>query len=160
MVRLSNLADYAVVVMMHAARSADFRVRASDIASGTGIPLPTVAKIMGLLSRGGLLVSHRGAGGGFELALPAAQVSVAQVVEAVDGPIALTQCVEHQSGDCGLHTTCQMRPHWPMINAAVREALDAVSLASLITPVTGALDHLAAQVQPDRHIAHATQQGQ
>lgn len=132
--RLSNLADYAVVVMIHAARMRDARVSAQDVAANTGLPAPTVAKIMGQLSRAGLLESRRGPSGGFLLAHGPEQISVAAITEAVDGPIAMTACVDTLAADCGFETVCCMKAHWPIINSAVREALDNVTLADLIRP--------------------------
>lgn len=136
MVRLSNLADYAVVVMCHAAQYSDTRLSASTVAAATNIPLPTVAKLMGMLSRSGLLISHRGIGGGFSLACPAQDISVAQIVETVDGPIALTQCTEHTVSPCSLESLCVVRPQWQVINRTVRDALAAVSLADLMATPT------------------------
>ncbi len=132
--RLSNLADYAVVVMIHAAQSRDTRISAQGIAASTGLPAPTVAKIMGQLSRAGLLESRRGPSGGFLLARPAEQISVAAITEAVDGPIAMTACVDTHDSDCGFETVCCMKPHWPVINRAVRDALDRITLAELARP--------------------------
>lgn len=130
MIRLTNLADYAVVVMTAAAKSGGLRLSAGAVSAMTGLPSPTVAKVMGLLARGDLLASTRGVAGGFALARPAAGITVADIVEAIDGPVALTQCVEH-SAACALHSGCAVRPHWPLINGAVREALAAVSLAEI-----------------------------
>lgn len=134
MVRLSNLADYAVVVMLRAARDPDCRISASLLAAETNLPAPTVAKIMNLLARAALLASHRGVGGGFRLARPAALITVADIVEAVDGPIALTHCLDHSEKDCSYEGHCGMRPHWRLINGAVRSALSAVSLDQLARP--------------------------
>jgi Rrf2 family protein len=92
--------------------------------------MPTVAKLTGLLARGGLLRSHRGVAGGFSLAMPADAISLADIVEAIDGPIALTHCADG-SADCGLHHQCRVKPHWEPLNRAVREALDKVSLLQL-----------------------------
>ncbi len=136
MVRLTNLADYAVVMLSYAAgMDAAARLSAAGVAEATGIPLPTVAKVASLLSRAGLLISQRGAGGGFQLARAAHAISIAEVIEAVDGPIALTQCVEHESGhmngDCAHSSMCNMRPHWQIINLRVRDALDGLSLADV-----------------------------
>ena len=131
MVRLSNLADYAVVLMIDAALHADGRVSAAHVSESTTIPGPTVAKLMGMLARAGLLESRRGAGGGFCLARAASDISVADIVEAVDGPIALTQCVDHSAEECAMESFCTMRAHWPVLNKAVRSALGAVSLADL-----------------------------
>jgi FeS assembly SUF system regulator len=121
LIRLTNLADYAVVVMTAAARAPDDR-----------IPAPTVAKVMGTLARGGLLTASRGVAGGFALALAPAAISVAAIVEAVDGPIALTNCLSGDAHDCAIEGHCGVRGHWGPINRAVRAALAAVTLADLI----------------------------
>ena len=128
--RLSNLADYAVVTLCAAARHCGFsRVSATDLAAETGLPLPTVQKLVSLLSRGGLLRAVRGSGGGIQLARPPAAITLADIVEAVEGPIALTACVDGH--DCTLGECCAVRPHWPVVNAALRGALAQVSLAQL-----------------------------
>lgn len=130
--RLSNLADYAVVTMCAAARHCGFaRVSASDLAAETGLPAPTVQKLVSHLVRGGLLNSSRGAGGGIKLARPAAAISLADIVEAVEGPIALTACAEQEKPDCALEASCQVRPHWGVVNQALRGALADISLARL-----------------------------
>ncbi len=132
MLRLSNLADYGVVAMTAAARAAAGGrvVSASQLAALTSIPAPTVAKLLGQLSRAGLLYSQRGVAGGFSLARPAASISLADIVEAIDGPIALTHCGE--PGDaCGLAHHCAVKPHWAPVNRAVKAALADVSLAEL-----------------------------
>ena len=133
MLRLSNLADYGVVVMTAAAHAADGGALASSaqIAQLTTIPAPTVAKLMGLLARAGLLVSQRGVGGGFALARPAAGISLADIVEAIDGPISLTHCGQPGADCCGISSACQVKPHWAPVNRAVRNALSGVTLAEL-----------------------------
>lgn len=135
MLRLSNLADYGVVVMTAAARTADHGrlTSAAEIAVQTGIPAPTVAKLMGLLARADLLVSHRGNAGGFSLARAADAISLADIIEAIDGPIALTHCADG-SHDCTLHGHCAVKPHWDPVNRAVKTALANVSLAALAPP--------------------------
>ena len=134
MLRLTNLADYAVVVMTAAARCSDAPLSAAAVAARTNIPAPTVAKIMGLLKRAGLLASSRGVAGGFRLALMPTAISVADIVEAVDGPIALTNCQHGEVAACALEGSCAVRPHWKPINLAVRAALAAVTLADLAGP--------------------------
>ena len=131
--RLSSLADYAVVMMSAAARHCGgmARVNATMLAGETGVPLPTAQKLVSRLSSAGLLESARGTGGGFRLARPAAAISVADIVEAVEGPIALTACVERGSHDCAIEDNCRVKPHWNAVNGAVRGALAGVSLASL-----------------------------
>ncbi len=134
MIRLTNLADYAVVLMTAAAREPEQRLSAARAAEATAIPAPTVAKLMGALARAGLLVASRGVAGGFALARPAAAISVAEIVEAVDGPIALTACVSADAHECAIEGVCGVRGHWGPINAAVRAALHEVSLADLLKP--------------------------
>ena len=111
--RLSSMADYAVVTMSAAARHCGMvRVSAAQLAAETGLPIPTVQKVVSLLTAAGLLRSARGAGGGLKLARPAAAISLADIVEAVEGPIALTACVDNGKHDCGLESACTVRPHW------------------------------------------------
>lgn len=129
--RLSNLADYAVVTMSQAARHCGGgRVSASDLAAETGLPAPTVQKLVSKLVGAGLLRSVRGAGGGLQLARPAAAISLADIVEAVEGPIALTACIE--GAECVVEHECRIRPHWPMVNEALRGALAGIPLTQLV----------------------------
>ena len=130
--RLSSLSDYAVVMMSAAARHCGgARVNAAQLAEETGVPLPTAQKLVSKLSTAGLLRSVRGSGGGFKLARPAAAISLADIIEAVEGPIALTACVDEARHDCGLEGACKVQPHWGAVNSAVRGALANVSLTSL-----------------------------
>jgi FeS assembly SUF system regulator len=134
LIRLTNLADYAVVVMTAAARTPEARLSAARVAEVTTIPLPTVAKLMGTLARAGLLTASRGVAGGFALARSPENISVAAIVEAVDGPIALTNCQTRDMHECAIEGHCSVRGHWAPINQAVRAALDAVTLADLLRP--------------------------
>jgi len=135
--RLSHLADYAVVLMTAAARRpAGARLSATELATETGVPLPTAQKLMGLLATCGLLTSVRGAGGGFALSKAATEISLADIVEAVEGPIAMTVCSEGRS-DCALDAHCRVKPHMGVVGTAVRGALGAVSLTSLCGPASG-----------------------
>ena len=129
--KLSHLADYAVVLMTAAARfPAGARLSATALAEETGVPLPTAQKLMGQLAGAGLLDSHRGAGGGFALSRPAAEISLADIVEAVEGPIAMSACSDGKS-DCALDARCRVKPHLGVVGTAVRGALGAVSLTEL-----------------------------
>lgn len=130
--RLSNMADYAVVVMGAAARHCGgTRTSATALASETGIALPTVQKLVSILSKANLLRSVRGAGGGIQLSRPAAAITLADIVEAVEGPIALTGCVDGQNCHCAIEPDCAVKPHMNVVNNAVRGALSGVSLSSL-----------------------------
>ena len=128
--RLSNLADYAVVTMSAAARHCGGgRTSAAELAGETGLPVPTVQKVVSKLTAAGLLRSTRGAGGGLQLARPAAAISVADIVEAIEGPIALTACLD--STPCAVDHDCNVKPHWPVINSALRGALAEIPLTRL-----------------------------
>ena len=131
--RLTHLADYAVVIMTAAARrEAGARLSASELALETGVPLPTTQKLMGRLAAEGLLTSVRGAAGGFALARDAAKISLADIVEAVEGPIAMTVCSGHEGpSDCALDAHCKVKPHMGLVGNAIRGALGAVSLTEL-----------------------------
>lgn len=130
--RLSSMADYAVVTMSAAARHCGgARVSATQLAEETGLPAPTVQKLVSRLTAAGLLRSSRGVGGGFKLARPAAAITLADIVEAVEGPIALTTCVDEGREECSLDACCAVKPHWPIVNAALRGALAGVPLTRL-----------------------------
>jgi FeS assembly SUF system regulator len=134
--RLSSMADYAVVTMSAAARHCgSARVSAAELAQETGLPVPTVQKLVSRLTAAGLLRSSRGVGGGLKLARPAAAITLADIVEAVEGPIALTACVENGRHDCGLEGACSVRPHWGLVNDAMRSALAQVPLTRLAEAV-------------------------
>ncbi|MEO0908657.1 MAG: SUF system Fe-S cluster assembly regulator [Pseudomonadota bacterium] len=131
--RLSNLADYAVITMVQAAsHCGDGRVSAAELASETGLPVPTVQRLVSKLTRAGLLRSVRGVGGGLQLGRPAAAINVADIVEAVEGPIAVTACIEE--GCCDHEAQCSMKPHWPIINHKLRGALAEITLDHLRHP--------------------------
>ena len=135
--RLTHLADYAVVIMTAAARrEAGARLSASELAQETGVPLPTTQKLMGRLAAEGLLTSVRGAAGGFALARPAEKITLADIVEAVEGPIALTMCSDANNHDCVLDKVCHVKPHMGVVGNAIRGALGAVSLQALSAPVS------------------------
>ena len=137
--RLTHLADYAVVLMTAAARyPAGARLSATELSGDTGVPLPTAQKLMGQLAASGLLSSARGAGGGFALARPAGEISLADIVEAVEGPIAMTVCSGSEGvSDCALDAHCRVKPHMGIVGNAVRGALGAVSLEKLSAPAQG-----------------------
>ena len=130
--RLSSLADYAIVMMSAIARHCGAaRLNAGQVAEETGIPLPTVQKLVSKLSAAGLLRSMRGAGGGFQLARPAAAVTLAEIIEAIEGPIAMTACIEEGRHECGLENKCRAQPHMLLVNEAVRGALQGITLTRL-----------------------------
>ncbi len=136
MLKLSRLADYGVILMGEMALSRRAIHSAQALAEATGLPHPTVSKLLSSLARDGLLEAVRGAGGGFRLRRPAASISIADIIHAVDGPVALTQCIEHGPGACGVESLCPTRRGWQSINDAIRGALEGVSLAEFIAPST------------------------
>ena len=130
--RLTHLADYAVVMMTAAARrEAGARLSATELAEETGVPLPTAQKLMQRLAAAGLLTGQRGAGGGYALARAVTEISLADIVEAVEGPIAMTQCADGLNHECILDAHCRVKPHMGIVGAKVRGALGAVSLQEL-----------------------------
>lgn len=134
--RLTAQTDYAVVMLAAAARHCGVsgRLNATLLADETGLPLPTVQKLVSRLSAAGLIESARGTGGGFRLSRPPAAISLTDIIEAIEGPIAMTACMEEGRHDCAIEASCAVRPHWGAVNGVVRGALAGVTLASLSTP--------------------------
>jgi FeS assembly SUF system regulator len=134
MFKVNKLTDYATVVLIDIARS-DVRRSAHQVAEHTGIPLPTVAKLMKSLNKAGLVASHRGATGGYALGRAAASITVADVIQAVEGPIALTACADTSDESCSMERTCLVQGKWNRVNRAVRAALSEVTLADMAADV-------------------------
>ncbi len=131
MLRLNRLTDYAVVVMAQMAQRSDEVRTAPQISEQTGVPLPTVAKTLNSLSHSCLVTSQRGATGGYTLSRPAEQITVAEIIQALEGPIALTACVDGTTGQCDVESLCPMRGNWDKVNKAIRGALSQVTLADM-----------------------------
>lgn len=137
MFRLSRITDYGIVLMAHIAEQGDRSLHtARDVSDRTELPLPVVSKILKSLTREGLLRSHRGSKGGYSLGRSAGEITVPELITALDGPIHLTECASH-SGACAQEASCHVREPWQRINAAVEEALARITLADLISPVPG-----------------------
>jgi len=132
MIRLSNLADYAVVLMSNIAACPDSIHTALALNSETRVPLPTVSKILGKMAKANLLVSHRGVGGGFSMNDRKENITIADIVEAVDGPVQLTNCLSDEDAGCDYEPVCMTRSKWDKINKAVYEALNTVSLSEMV----------------------------
>ena len=135
MIKLSRLTDYGVVVMTQINQSVGAVTTAHDLASATGLPLPTVSKLLKKLSKNNLLQSHRGVHGGYSLDRPLEQITVTEFIEALDGPVALTACVDGAEDTCNVESLCPVRGGWDRVNRAIRSALEEVSLADLCTPI-------------------------
>ncbi len=132
MFRLGRLTDYAVALLTHMAGGDKFVWAASDLADKTGLPLPTVSKILKQLAKSGVLTAQRGAAGGYRLARAPTDISIVMIVEAMDGPLAITDCADHRDRKtCLIRTICPMTDGWTKINAAIRAALESVSLADM-----------------------------
>lgn len=130
MLRLSKLADYAVVVLVRLSHGEPCQT-SPGIAASTGVPEPTVAKVLKALAAAGLVTSQRGARGGYRLAQPLSAIPVAAVVSAIDGPIALAACVEGSGAECEAERQCPVRGRWDPVNEAVRRALMGITLADM-----------------------------
>ncbi len=137
MFRLSRITDYGLVLMAQLAsrehEGVDVPQNAREIATAAQLPHPVASKVLKSLAREGLLESHRGARGGFRLARPAADITVAEVIVALEGPIGLTECTVHP-GTCAQELSCHVREPWQQINRVVRDALEGVTLADLARP--------------------------
>lgn len=130
MLRLSKLTDYAVVVLVRLSRGEAVQT-SPGIAAATGVPEPTVAKMLKALAASGLVASQRGARGGYRLVKPLAVIPVSDVIAAIDGPIALTACVEGSATECEAQRLCPMRGRWDPVNDAIQNALAAITLADM-----------------------------
>lgn len=141
MIRMTKSADYGIVLMTRMAGHPDRIFNAVELASGAQLPHPTVCKILKLLARSGLLESHRGAKGGYSLARDPGEISVVEIITALDGPIGITECIDNTPGECGQESVCPVKGNWQRINDAVREALQSITLAEMI-PAPAALVRL------------------
>ncbi|MCR0980560.1 RrF2 family transcriptional regulator [Roseomonas populi] len=151
MLRLSKLADYAVVLLARLGQEGGLHT-APSLSTATGIAEPTVAKVLRILSQSGLVEAQRGARGGHRAARPITAINLAEVIVAMDGPIALTACVDGGSGGCEAEGHCPIHGRWTPVNEAVRAALSAVTIADLARP-SCAEAHRRAPVSPAAHFA-------
>jgi FeS assembly SUF system regulator len=136
MIILSKLADYGVIIATYLAVGSERQMTAAAIAREARLPRATVAKVLKALAHAGIVSGARGAAGGYRLARPAAAISIAELVAAIDGAIGLTQCTSHVPA-CERTDFCPTRRHWHRINQAVGAALGAVTLADMLPPFAG-----------------------
>ncbi len=135
MIRLSKLTDYGMVLMTCFARAHDGTLRtARDLAAESRLPLPTVSKVLKALLQSGLLLSHRGIKGGYSLSRPAGEISVAEIITALEGQVSLTECSD-LPGLCDLEPCCAIKQNQQVINLAVRGVLEKLTLSDLIEPL-------------------------
>jgi FeS assembly SUF system regulator len=135
MLRVTKLTDYATVVLTVLAARPGQVLSASELAEAAGLEAPTVAKLLKPLAQAGLVTGLRGANGGYRLAHPAEAISLIQIVEAMEGPLAITDCSNDHS-TCGIAHQCGVRSQWRLINDVLADALRGVSLAQMLSPVT------------------------
>ncbi|MEM9290380.1 MAG: SUF system Fe-S cluster assembly regulator [Acidobacteriota bacterium] len=140
MIRITRQTDYGIVLLNHLGMQPDRQFTAQELADETRLPAPMVSKILKTLSRAELLVSQRGVKGGYRVARPPEEISVVEVITAIEGPIGITECIDDAAGDCGIASFCQVRSNWQRINEVIRSALEAVTLAEMgRTPSPSAL---------------------
>ncbi|HZJ81311.1 MAG TPA: SUF system Fe-S cluster assembly regulator [Guyparkeria sp.] len=141
MLKISRLSDYAVVLLTalagdpHDGKFEPLRANTRSLAERTGINLPTAGKLLKLLNGQSIVRSRQGRNGGYFLARPASEITLAQIIEAIDGPIAMTDCFRPDH-DCALQEDCAVRPHWGVITQKVYALMDAITLADMARPVT------------------------
>jgi FeS assembly SUF system regulator len=136
MLRLNRLTDYAIVAMSKMSHDLDNVRTTTQISLETAVPIPTIAKLLNALVKGGLVISHRGASGGYTLSRPAEDITAAEIIQAVEGPISLTACVDGSDEECGIQFDCPMCGNWNKVNQAIHKALTEVTLAELGAPST------------------------
>lgn len=135
MIKLSKLSDYAVVVLSRLASEQGGVMTTSQLAADTSVPEPTVSKVLKLLARHNIVVSLRGAKGGYVMERLPQAIPVSELIIALEGPIALTECIHPETSCCSIEHLCPMRGGWNKVNMAVRQALDNLSLADLLIPL-------------------------
>ena len=136
MLRITKHADYGIVLLTRMAGDPDRLVSATEIAEETRLPQPIVSKILKLLAREGLLSSHRGVKGGYSLKRATDEITVADIVTALDGPIAVTECIDFAPGECSQEPFCPVRGNWQRINFVIQKALEGITLAEMTQPLS------------------------
>lgn len=134
MIKLSRMADYGVVLMTELSRAPGETRTAPELAAATNLPVPTASKVLKLLAQDGLIESHRGIKGGYAMGRTPDEISMADIIRALDGPIALTDCVGEDGSLCEIEALCPTRTNWQRINDVVIDALGGVSLAEMMLP--------------------------
>lgn len=132
MIRLNKLTDYAVVLLTAMAARPHAVSSASALAAATHVPEATVGRVLKMLARGRIIRSERGATGGYALARVPEQVSVAEIIAAVEGPVSLVECLDPGESQCGVEAFCQMRGRWEAVNGAIERALRSLTLADMM----------------------------
>lgn len=154
MLRLSKMADYGTVVLTALIREPERSRSAAEIAAAIRVPAPTVSKILKTLARGGLVSSLRGARGGYLLNRPAAQISLVDIIHAMDGPIGMTEC-SVTAGQCDQEAGCAVRANWQRVNRAVLGVLQEITLDQMVEPVLQPVNASALGRKQPTHVAPA-----
>jgi len=144
MIRMNKLTDYGVVLLTTFAREPERGVSARELSERTGIPQPTVVKLLKTLLKAGLLVSQRGTKGGYALAKAPGDIPIAAVIEALEGPLGITEC--SGPGTCAHERRCPARPNWAAVNDVIHEALSRLTLAEMTRPAPSRSPRTGAQL--------------
>jgi FeS assembly SUF system regulator len=147
MLRVTKLADYGIVLLTFFANHPENIYNARDLANNVRLPLPVVSKVLKLLSKSGLLLSQRGTKGGYCLARPPQEITVAAVIRALEGPIAVTECSD-MNRDCGLQPGCPVKTNWHLINQAIHSALEKITLSQMTQPLSQSFINLTLPGRP------------
>jgi FeS assembly SUF system regulator len=134
MLRISKLTDYGIVILVYMAKDRG-SLTSRQISDGSNIPLSTVSKVLKTLTRNDILLSTRGATGGYTIAKTPIEISVDEIVAAMEGPLAITECSTNEPSTCSEEHTCPLKSHWNHINLAVQSALRSVTLQDLLSPI-------------------------
>ena len=146
MLRVTKLADYGIVMLTYLAANRENTYTARDMAKIVQLPFPVVSKVLKLLGKSGLLASQRGTKGGYGLARDPQEITVAAVIRALEGPIAVTECISPKR-DCNLEQGCPVRTNWHLINNAIQSALEKITLAEMTKPLNQSLVSLCFPAQ-------------
>lgn len=135
MISITKHSDYAIVMLAHLAKKPDALVSAKEISEGSKLPYPTVSKLLKLLVKSELLSSIQGSHGGYRLKKNPIDISVASVIEAIEGPISMTECATGDHGKCKTQDSCSIQPHWMTINGVIKKSLENLAISTLSQPV-------------------------
>jgi FeS assembly SUF system regulator len=140
--RITKQTDYGIVLLSHMAVDPVRVSNAPELATETQLSPAMVSKILKILAREGLLASHRGVKGGYSLARPPEEITVAEIIWALEGPIAMTECIDEAPGECQQEPVCPLRGNWQLINRAIRDSLERLTLDQMAHPLTPKLVQL------------------
>ncbi len=153
MLRISKLTDYATVILAHMTVMPERLHTAAEVSEATGLAQPTVTKLLKQLQKSHLVTSARGMRGGYQLSRPATSISAAEILDALEGPIAITECASHDS-QCGIEHACRVGRSWQRINHAIRRALQDINLHELADSTASRTPDIAAEIRAATLRAH------